>query len=180
MPLLRFLPEASNIDFIGARYYAFAVDGLLLLVSIISIATHGFNWADFTGGVAMEVKAAQTINIGQLRAEVGSLHFNDTEIQYFGGGACDHPVNSCASIRVQPKSGVSGQDTANAVKTRIGAAYTVRNSTYISGKVSQELFQAGVLATVLAIVGIAIWVAFRFEWQYGISAALSPRATTCW
>jgi preprotein translocase subunit SecF len=174
MPLLRFLPEASNIDFIGARYYAFAVDGLLLLISIISIATHGFNLGlDFTGGVSMEVKAAQTINIGQLRDQVGSLHFNDTEIQYFGGGACDHPANACATIRVQPKEGQSGQEAETAVHNAIGPAYTILNRTYISGKVSQELFHAGVLATVLAIIGIALWVAFRFEWQYGISAAIA-------
>src|SRR6185437_4885315 len=43
MPLLRFLPEATNINFVGARYFAFAIDGLLLLASIVSIAVHGFN-----------------------------------------------------------------------------------------------------------------------------------------
>jgi preprotein translocase SecF subunit len=174
MPLLRFLPEASNIDFIGARYYAFAVDGLLLLISIISIATHGFNLGlDFTGGVSMEVKTAQTINIGQLRAEVGGLHFNDTEIQTVSGGACDRPANSCATIRVQPKEGQSEKDAETAVSTAIGPAYSILSRAYISGKVSQELFHAGVLATVLAIIGIALWVAFRFEWQYGISAAIA-------
>jgi preprotein translocase subunit SecF len=174
MPLLRFLPEASNVDFIGARYYAFAVDGLLLLISIVSIATHGFNLGlDFTGGVSMDVKASHTINMNVLRADVVSLGFNDTEIQTISGGACNAPVDSCATIRVQPKAAQSGQDTETAVRNVIGPAYTIRNRTFISGKVSQELFHAGVLATVLAILGIAIWVAFRFEWQYGIAAAVA-------
>src|SRR4051794_4558316 len=63
MPLLKFLPEDTKIDFVGARYYAFALDGLLLLAAIFSIAVHGFNLGiDFTGGVLLEVKSAHVID----------------------------------------------------------------------------------------------------------------------
>ena len=59
MSLLRFIPETTNVNFVGLRYYAFAVDGLLLVASIISILVQGFNLGiDFTGGILMEVKAA--------------------------------------------------------------------------------------------------------------------------
>ena len=62
MPLLRFIPETTNVDFVKYRFIAFAIDGLLVLVSVISIAIHGFNLGiDFTGAVLLEVKAAQTI-----------------------------------------------------------------------------------------------------------------------
>ncbi|MGB8364776.1 MAG: hypothetical protein WCE20_09630, partial [Rhizomicrobium sp.] len=68
MPLINFLPEETKIDFVRARYYAFAVDGLLLLVSIVSIALYGFNLGiDFTGGVQLEMKAAHVIDIGPMR-----------------------------------------------------------------------------------------------------------------
>ena len=71
MPLLRFIPEATDIDFVGFRYFAFAIDGILLLISIISIAVQGFNLGiDFKGGVLMEVKAAQVIDVGTLREDV--------------------------------------------------------------------------------------------------------------
>ena len=62
MPLLSFLPEDTKIDFVRARYWGFAIDGLLVLATIISIAIHGFNYGiEFTGGVLMEVKAPQTV-----------------------------------------------------------------------------------------------------------------------
>ncbi len=175
MPLLRFLPEATKIDFVGARYFAFALDGLLLLASIVSIAVHGFNLGiDFTGGVQMEVKYVREIDIDQVRRDISGLGFRDPEIQYFGGGGqCDRPANSCVLIRVQPQSDAANQAVAQTIREKLGAGYDFRNTEVVGPKVSGELFRAGILATLLAVVAIAIWVAFRFEWQYGVSAALA-------
>jgi preprotein translocase subunit SecF len=180
MPLLRFIPEATHINFVGARYVAFAIDGLLLLVSIVSIAWQGFNLGiDFTGGVMMEVKAAHVVDIGSLRAEIETLGFGETQLQYFGGGECDRPVNSCVLIRVQPKV-TAGQDqnaayqaAARAIKGKLGSSFTVRSTDVVGPKVSQELFHDGVVATLLAIIMIAIYVSVRFEWQYGVGAAVA-------
>jgi preprotein translocase subunit SecF len=174
MPLLNFLPDDTNINFVGARYWAFAADGLLLLVSILSIAIHGFNLGiDFTGGALLEVKAAQTIDIRTMRSEVGALGFSETDVQTIGGGQCDKPINSCALIRVQPKVNQSGDAVTTAIKAKLGPGYTFRNTQVIGPKVSQELFQDGVIATILAVIAIAGWVAVRFEWQYGIAAAIA-------
>jgi preprotein translocase subunit SecF len=174
MALLHFLPNVTKIDFVRARYVAFAVDGLLLVITIASIAWHGFNLGiDFTGGVEMEVKAARTIDIGAMRGKVETLNFGESALQYISGGQCERPVNSCVLIRVQPRHGEKGNAVAPAIKAELGAGYTIRSTSVVGPAVSEELFHAGVLATVLAIIAIAIWVAFRFEWQYGISAALA-------
>ena len=173
MPLLRFLPEATHINFIGARYYAFALDGLLLLISIISIMTHGFNLGiDFTGGVSLQVKAAQAVDVAQVRHQVTQLGFNDQQIQLIGGGVCDKPANSCVLIRVQPKAGQDGDAAAKQIQNKLGSGYTYLSTQVIGPQVSGELFRSGIYATISAIICIAIWVAFRFEWQYGISAAI--------
>jgi len=174
MPFLRFIPETTNVDFVGLRYYAFAVDGLLLLVAIVSIVWQGFNLGiDFTGGVMMEVKAAQTVDIGKVRNQVDGLGFGDAELQYFGGGECDKPANSCVMIRVQPHAAQSDQAVANGITTALGPGFTVRSTYVVGPKVSQELFRDGVLATLLAVLMIALYVAVRFEWQYGIGAAIA-------
>jgi preprotein translocase subunit SecF len=181
MPLLRFIPEATNINFVGARYFAFAIDGLLLLVSIVSIAWQGFNLGiDFTGGVMMEVKSAQVVNISPLREEINSLGFGESQLQYFGGGECDRPANSCVLIRVQPKNIAADQDpnatdqaVARAIKDKLGPSFNIRSTDVVGPKVSQELFHDGVIATLLAIIMIAIYVSVRFEWQYGVGAAVA-------
>ncbi|HUO89309.1 MAG TPA: protein translocase subunit SecF [Rhizomicrobium sp.] len=174
MPWLRFIPETTNVDFVGWRYYAFAVDGILLLASIVSILVQGFNLGiDFTGGVLMEAKSAQVIDIGSMRAKVATLGFGETQIQYVGGGQCNSPPNSCVLIRVQPKANQQGTAVDDTIKRVLGSGYTYRNTQVIGPKVSSELFRGGVIATLMAIALISIYVAIRFEWQYGVGALVA-------
>ncbi|HEX2593208.1 MAG TPA: protein translocase subunit SecF [Rhizomicrobium sp.] len=174
MPILRFLPEATKINFVGLRYIAFAIDGLLLIASIVSIAIHGFNLGiDFTGGVSQQVKAAHEIQLEDMRREIDSLGFKEAGLQYIGGGACDTPKNSCVNIRVQPDARYPEQTVSDTIKKKLGSGYEFRQADVVGPKVSGELFHAGVYATLLAIVAIAAYVSLRFEWQYGISAALA-------
>lgn len=177
MPLLRFLPEATNIDFIGKRYYAFAVDGLLLLVAIWSIFTHGFNLGlDFTGGVEVQAKAPYTISdtqVADVRSQIESLNFNDMVIQTTSGGPCSAPEYSCVMIRVQPAANQDYNVAAQKIKDKLGPQYKYLNTQVIGAKVSEELYHAGIYASILAVICISLWVAFRFEWQYGVSAAFA-------
>ena len=181
MPLLRFIPETTNVNFVKYRFVAFAIDGLLMLVSVISILFHGFNLGiDFTGGVLMEVKAAQVIDIGKMRSDINALGFPESQLQYFGGGDCNRPVNSCVMIRVQPKDikntkagadqNEADQAVVSAIKAKLGPSVQYRSTEVVGPKVSNELLNDGILATILAVAMISIYVAVRFEWQYGVGA----------
>jgi len=174
MPFLRFIPETTNVNFVGYRYYAFAADAVLLLIAIVSIAVQGFNLGiDFTGGVLVEAQSTQQIDIGKVRGQVDSLGFGQSQIQYFGGGQCDHPANSCVLIRVQPNAQHPGDQAVNMIKGKLGSGYQFRRAEVVGPKVSQELFSDGVKATILAIVLISVYVAIRFEWQYGVGALIA-------
>jgi preprotein translocase SecF subunit len=176
MRLLKLIPDHTNIDFVGARFYAFAIDGLLVLISLVSLFVHGLNFGiDFTGGVLVEVKTAQAIDIGALRTRIDSLGFAEAQLQYFGGGECEMPVNSCVLIRVQPQANANSSDQAvvNTLKTALGDAYAFRRTEVVGPKVSDELKNAGILATVIAVLMIGVYVAVRFEWQFGVAAIVA-------
>ena len=61
----------------------------------------------------------------------------------------------------------------DAIKAKLGSEFSFRRAEVVGPKVSQELFSDGVKATILAIALISIYVAVRFEWQYGIGAAIA-------
>jgi preprotein translocase subunit SecF len=181
MPLLRFIPETTNVDFVKYRWVAFAIDGLLVVVSVISIFWHGFNLGiDFTGGVLMEVKAPQVADVGKIRSDIISLGFNDPVVQTYGGAGCDTPAGSCVMIRVQPRAAAPGVDpnkaeqaSVQSIKDKLGNAYQYRSTEVVGPKVSSELLNDGILATILAVAMISIYVAVRFEWQYGVGALIA-------
>ena len=180
MPLLRIIPETTNVDFVKWRWLAFSIDGLLMVISVVAILTQGFTMGlDFTGGVELEVKAARVIDVGKMRGDVEGLGFGMPAISAVGGGVCDQRAGSCARIRVQPpvKAGqdpsIATQAVITAVKAKLGPAYTTRNQAVVGPKVSGELLGDGIKATLIAIILISVWVWFRFEWQYGIGALIA-------
>src|SRR5260370_42692190 len=176
MRLLKLIPDHTSIDFVGVRFYAFGIDGLLVIISLISLLFHGLNFGiDFTGGVLVEVKSVQSIDIGALRTRVDSLGFAEAQLQYFGGGECEMPVNYCVLTRVQRQANGNSSDQAlaNTLRTALGDAYAFRRTEVVGPKVSDELKNAGILATVIAVLMIGVYVAVRFEWQYGVAAIVA-------
>jgi preprotein translocase SecF subunit len=169
MARLTIIPDNTNIDFVGQRYVAFAIDGLLVVATILSLYFQGLNLGiDFTGGVVIEASSEKTIDLGSLRSKLGGLGFGEVALQNFG-------TDKAVLIRVQPSQQVSGQEqvVANKIKEALGPSFKIDRQEAVGPKVSGELFQTGVIATVLAILMIAAYVWFRFEWQFGIAGMLA-------
>jgi preprotein translocase SecF subunit len=174
MYLLKLIPDQTSVDFVGTRYIAFAIDALLVVVAVAFLFFQGLNLGiDFTGGVLMEVKSAEEIDIGAMRTQVESTGVGGAALQYFSGGDCDLPPNSCALIRVQPQVEGTDQATATALQQVLGDGYEYRRVDVVGPKVSGELFVDGVIATVLAVLMISVYVAVRFEWQFGVGAIVA-------
>lgn len=174
MRLLKLVPDDTKIDFTGKRIYAFALDGVLIVIAVATLFIQGLNLGiDFTGGVLVEIKSEQSADIGALRTQVDSLGFGEAQLQYFGGGECEMPVNSCILIRVQPQADTTDQQVAATIQAALGEGYEFRRVEVVGPKVSGELLRDGIIATILAVFMISVYVAVRFEWQFGIGAIIA-------
>ncbi|MBI1212724.1 MAG: protein translocase subunit SecF [Alphaproteobacteria bacterium] len=168
--------ENPHFDFVGRRWIAFTVDGLLLVVALTSLWFQGLNFGiDFTGGVLMEVQNSKEIDTNELeslRTKITNLGFGHVELQTLADASGKQTE---ALIRVQPSEKLTNQEqvAAQKITAALGSSYKVLRTEAVGPKVSGELFNTGVFAAVLAVLMIAIYVAFRFEWQFGISALLS-------
>jgi len=164
-----FIPPGTKIDFVSARWWAFGLTIALMVVTIVSLFVQGLNLGiDFKGGILIEAKSANTIDVGALRSGLETLGLGQTELQEFGGG-------NEILIRVQRQEGgeEEQQRAVQAVREKLGQEYEYRRVEVVGPTVGSELLRAGLLATSLAVLAIAVYVAFRFEWQFGLAAFLA-------
>lgn len=169
MARLTIIPDHTTIDFVRHRVIALSIDGLLVIATILSLYFHGLNLGiDFTGGVVIEASSEKTIDLSALREKLHGLGFGEVALQNFG-------TDKDVLIRVQPSKTVRGQEmeVATKIKEALGPSFKISRQEAVGPKVSGELFQSGVLATVLAIFMIAAYVWFRFEWQFGVAGMLA-------
>jgi preprotein translocase subunit SecF len=168
MRLLKLVPDNTNIDFMRGRNIAALISLLLLLASVALVATRGLNLGvDFIGGQQIRATFTQPAQIENVRSQIEALNVGEASIQEFGNP-------NTLSIRLAAPEG--GPEAANRVVNQVRAgltrAYpgTVFAVDSVSGKVSEELAWDGALAIALAMLGIAIYIWFRFEWQFGVGA----------
>jgi preprotein translocase subunit SecF len=159
----------TKIDFVAKRWLAFGVTLALMLVTVVALAVQGLNLGiDFKGGILLEAKAPQAIDLAALRTNLGALNLGDVTLQEFGS-----PQD--VLIRIQRQTGDDKAQMAaiDKVRGQMGAAYDYRRVEVVGPTVGAELFRAGVLATLFAILAIALYVGIRFEWQFGLAAMIA-------
>ena len=177
MKLLKLVPDNTNIDFLRWRVPFYVISLLLMAASLTLVFTRGLNLGvDFIGGQMIRVTFVQSKDapVGELRESVGKLGYGDPIIQQFG-------KPNEVSIRMKLPEG-SDQNTglADEMARKITASIKsthpdarIDGVDSVSGKVSGELFNTGMMALGLAMVAISIYIWIRFEWQFGVGALLS-------
>ncbi|MES2147375.1 MAG: protein translocase subunit SecF [Pseudomonadota bacterium] len=172
MKLLKLVPENTNLDFMRWRNLALALSLIATIGSIVFTMYRGLNLGvDFVGGQLVRVTFAQSIDVEKLRSQVDSLKLGDSSIQEFGGP-------KTYQIRLPKPSGAdaAANVAASKVKALVEGAYPgarIDSVDTVSGKVSGELAQGSAIAIALAMLGIAIYIWLRFEWQFGVGALLT-------
>jgi preprotein translocase SecF subunit len=149
------------------RWIGFLVTLGMVAVTTFSLATQGLNMGlDFTGGVQIEATSKTQFDAGIVRAEVTKAGFHESTVITSDGA-------KTVIIRVPLEEGSTVEQIAGKLTTALGADATVVKTDNVSGKVSDELLVKGVLACLLAVIGIGAYVWFRFEVKFGTGAFLT-------
>ena len=166
------LIKKPNIDFLGKRYIAFVFSGILSLLgmwAIISIYTDRANLGiDFAGGTAVQLKFEKTITLHDMRKAFEQEGLKDFDLQ-------DLPTENKILIRFK-KGEIGGfsEKIINILNNKFPAnKFVVDSTTEIGPKVGSKLRNDAIIAIIVATLGILIYVAFRFQFKFGIGATIA-------
>jgi preprotein translocase subunit SecF len=172
MKLLKLVPDHTNLDFMRWRNFALILSLIATVASISFTVYRGLNLGiDFIGGEVVRATFTQSVHIDDLRNRVDHLGVGEASIQALGN-------DRTYQIRLPKPPGSDTASNAMVSKLRValpqqypGARVDAGES--VSGKVSEELAKDSAIAVALAMLGIAIYIWFRFEWQFGVGALLT-------
>ena len=163
--------KTTNINFIGNRNIAIAFSSILMLISIVSLATRGLDMGiDFTGGTLIEVGYQQAADLTVLRQTLTETGFSDATVQNFG-------TTKDVLIRLKPHDDMQNKDISakvlDAINKTTKEPASVRRIEFVGPQVGDDLAQDGFLALLYSTIGILIYIAWRFEWKFSVGAIIA-------
>ncbi len=124
---------------------------------------------EFTGGTVMEVAYQQSVDVGKVRETVGKLGYPDVQVQNYG-------TSRDVQIRLPVQKGqTSAQQSAQVMDAlkAVDPTAVLRGNEFVGPQVGEELTTNGIKALAMVVVGIMIYLAFRFEWKFALSTVLA-------
>ena len=163
--------KTTNINFIGNRNIALIFSGVLMIISIGSLAVRGLQMGiDFTGGTLIEVGYQKAADLTVLRNTLDADGFDDATVQNFG-------TTKDVLIRLKPHEGVSSADLSTKVLEAINKTTaepaSVRRVEFVGPQVGDDLAEDGFLALLYSTIGILVYIAWRFEWKFSTGAVIA-------
>jgi len=157
-----------TINFMGVRNVAFGVTVLLTVLALFSMFHKGMNYGlDFTGGTLIELTYEKPADLTKVRGELASAGFNDAVVQSFG-------ATTDLLVRMPGDDPLLG----NKVAAALGEADTsnpavIKRVEFVGPQVGEELRDQGGLGMLMALGGIMLYLAFRFQWKFAVGAIVS-------
>jgi preprotein translocase subunit SecF len=162
---------SQPLNFMRIKWPALLLSALLVLGSLGSLATKGINWGlDFTGGTVIEVGLSQGADLSAMRQTLANAGYADAVIQLFGS-------SKDVLIRIPLRADINqtkvGEAVLQALNSQQAEPVTMRRVEFVGPSVGEELKQDGGLAMLVALIGILLYVALRFEWRLSVGAVVS-------
>jgi preprotein translocase subunit SecF len=165
MRLLRIVPDDTKFDFMRFRRISFSVSAMMSILAISLYFFHGLNFGiDFKGGTLIEIQTkAGPADLATMRASLSALGLGEVQLQQFGA-----PNDVLIRVAEQPGGDAAQQVAVNKVRGALGSDIEYRRVEVVGPRVSGELLSYGIIGLMLAILGILIYLWFRFEWQFAL------------
>ena len=172
--MVRFFPNA-NYKFLEMRRFSYIATVVALVLGLGIALFYQFNkgsWlnygVDFAAGTVLQVRFSQPIDAVQLRSAV-EPRFPGTEITNFG-----NENEFLIRMRRFSQGETSSSDAMTAaLRERFGTGFTVVRTEAVTPKVGSELTRKAVIAVLLSFAATLIYLAFRFEWRFGVAAVIA-------
>ena len=161
--------HGTNINFLGVRRYFFIMSLILTLSSILYVGIVKVDFGiDFTGGSEVAIKFANNIHTDQIRSAIEKSGVAGEEIKSYG-------ENNQFLIRLKEvKTGKPSEKISEALKKFFpDNSFIILKTETIGPKIGKELMNLGILAVVLAVISMLIYIAFRFEFTFGLGAIVA-------
>ncbi len=170
MKLLRIVPDDTKFDFMRFRRISFPLSALLSIIATALFFFYGLNFGiDFRGGTLMEVQSKSgPADIAKMRSTLAGLELGEVQLQQFGT-----PNDVLIRIAEQPGGELAQQQAVAKVRGALGNEVEYRRVEVVGPRVSSELLSYGVVGLICAILGILIYLWFRFEWQFALGAMIA-------
>ncbi len=181
---IRFVPENSNVNFIGMRWGAFVISTILMAASIFILSQKGLNMGiDFTGGTVIEIRTSVTPDLEGMRGQLNELGFGSVSIQEFGSVE-DLLIRLSEQVApegwVPPSEDITDYNSyvIDVLQNKInsifeGETVDYRRIEFVGPQVGSELKLKGLYAVLFSLLGIMTYIWFRFEWQFGVAAIVA-------
>ena len=161
-----------NFNFVGNRRAGFLITILGVIATFVSLATQGLNFGiDFSGGVVMEVRTEQVADVAKMRKLLETEQTKNASLQSVG--VDERQV----MIRLKPEGDAKQNEVAALVRSELDAGYGAPieylRVDYVGPQVGGELIRGSFMALSFAMIAMAMYLWFRFEWQYGFGGILA-------
>ena len=167
MELLR----KTNIDFIGMKKFSFIISGIIAIIGILGVIAIGRGTAnmgiDFSGGTSMQLKFAQPVTTQAAREALAKGGIKEVELQEITGG-------NQILVKLQKSTAQSADKVQEVLKQGLPAnPFTVESSTEIGPSIGEKLKQDTLVAVALSMLGIILYIAWRFDFKFGVAAVVA-------
>ncbi|MWV11572.1 protein translocase subunit SecF [Pseudomonas sp. R-28-1W-6] len=158
----------KTINFMGVRNIAFALTMVLTLIALGSWFFKGLNFGlDFTGGAQIELAYTNPADLSLVRDQLAAAGFEDAVVQSFG-------ATTDVVVRMQGDDPQLGSKVVEALQAADAAnPVQVKKVEFVGPQVGEELRDQGGLGMLLALGGILLYLAFRFQWKFAVGAIVS-------